>query len=384
MTPYGSVFYFGLLLYLAIPVLVASWFEVKPRRYILAATLVIVVVQFGLGPLGLAIAPLRDIGKVVGFAVGQWAVAALFLRLRRAGPNRAVFYSAVLVALLPLALEKFMPRGTSHLVAFMGISYLTFRALDVVFAVQDGLVKELPAAEYFSFLLFFPAISAGPIDRYRRFRTDYRKPRSRDELLWDLDQATDRIFRGLLYSFVIAPLINFYWLTPSLHRYGLPGVASYMYAYSLHLFFDFAGYSAFAIGVGYLFGIRMPENFNQPFLAKNITDFWNRWHISLSSFLRDHVYGRFVLAATKGRWFKDRQLASYLGSVLAFGLMGVWHGTAARYLAYGLYHALLIVGYGMLTRPERGPRKPLPLLAARVVTFHLVCFGFLIFSGRLF
>ena len=73
-----------------------------------------------------------------------------------------------------------------------------------------------------------------------------------------------------------------------------------------------------------------------------------------------------------------------LAVLLAFGLMGVWHGTAARYLAYGLYHALLIVGYGMLTRPERGPRKPLPLLAARVVTFHLVCFGFLIFSGRLF
>ncbi|MGZ7042424.1 MAG: MBOAT family O-acyltransferase, partial [Thermoanaerobaculia bacterium] len=200
----------------------------------------------------------------------------------------------------------------------------------------------------------------------------------------DLDAATERIFRGVLYSFVIGPLIEFYWLKPASLTVGLRADLSYMYAYSLHLFFDFAGYSAFAIGVGYLLGVRMAENFNRPFLAQDIAEFWNRWHISLSTWLRDHVYGRFVLASKKGHWFQDRYTPGYIGSILAFGLMGLWHGPSAHYLFYGLYHGLLIVGHTMITRPDRPRSIRLPPFAARIVTFHLVCFGFLIFSGRLF
>ena len=384
MIPFGGFLYFGLLLYLALPVVALGIFEVKPRRFLLAITLVMVVVQYGMQHPAPSTAPLWDIGRVLVFAVGQWAVAASFRRIRAAGKQRPAFYAAIALALLPLALEKLLPAAPAHLIAFMGISYTTFRALDVIFVIQDGVVMELPAAEYFAYLLFFPAISAGPIDRYLRFKTDYRRDRSRAEFLADLDAATVRIFRGMLYSFVLAPLIDVYWMTPVAVKTGPFAVASYMYAYSLHLFFDFAGYSAFAIGTGYVLGVRMPENFNRPFLARNIVAFWNSWHITLSSWLRDHVFGRFVFAATKGRWFKDRHVAGYLGSALSFGLMGLWHGTAARYLAYGMYHALLMVGYAMLTRRDRRRRIELSPVVARLLTFHLVCFGFLIFSGRLF
>ena len=123
-----------------------------------------------------------------------------------------------------------------------------------------------------------------------------------------------------------------------------------MYGYSLYLYFDFAGYSAFAVGVSYLLGIRTPENFNRPFLAGNIKDFWNRWHISLSTWIRDHIYMRFLLAATKGRWFAGKYTASYLGFFLAFGLMGLWHGIEPYYLLYGLYHGTLLVGHDLFTR----------------------------------
>jgi membrane protein involved in D-alanine export len=384
MTPYGSFFYFGLLLYVAAGALVASLVGAKARHIIFASTLLMLLVQYGLADHGLPSAPLRDIGKVFGFAILQWAVAALFLKARRVRVSRRAFYLAVTLSLLPLAVEKFAATGTALLVAFIGISYTTFRALDVIFCVQDGLVKELPFAEYFSYLLFFPAISAGPIDRYRRFRGDYRQTRSRAQVLDDLDAATERIFRGVLYSFVIGPLIDFYWLQPASAASGFIAGLSYMYAYSIHLFFDFAGYSAFAIGVGYLLGVRMLENFNRPFQARNIVEFWNRWHISLSTWLRDHVYGRFVLAAKKGHWFKDRYVPGYIGSVLAFGLMGVWHGTALHYVVYGLYHGVLIVGHTMLTRPDHPSAIHLSPLVSRIITFHVVCFGFLIFSGRLF
>src|SRR5205823_3740154 len=153
-------------------------------------------------------------------------------RLRRAGRRRWVFYAAVLLGLAPLALEKFAP-GSRSVVGFLGISYATFRALDVTFAIEDGLVKDLSPAEYVAYLIFFPSISAGPIDRFRRFRKDYGAPRSREQFLADLDAAVERLFRGMLYAFVVAPLIEHYWLSRASHAQGSVATVSYMYAYSL-------------------------------------------------------------------------------------------------------------------------------------------------------
>ena len=169
--------------------------------------------------------------------------------------------------------------------------------------------------------------------------------------------------------------------------HGVGATVSFMYAYSAYLFFDFAGYSAFAIGVGRLFGVRTPENFDRPVLAGNIKEFWDRWHISLSWWFRDHVYMRFVLAATKGRWFAGRVTASYLGFLLSFGLMGLWHGVAMHYVAYGLYHAGLLIAHDAYNR--RRPRRAVESgwharrIGSVLLTAHAVMFGFLIFSGHL-
>ncbi len=261
-----------------------------------------------------------------------------------------------------------------------------FGALDVIFCVQDGLILALPGADFFVYLFFFATISSGPVDRYRRFEKDWKHVRTRSEFLADLDGAVERLFRGFLYKFILAALIKVYWLDHAGGKSG-PQVISYMYAYSLYLFFDFAGYSAFAISVSYLFGIHTPENFNRPFLAHNIRNFWNRWHITLSFWFRDHVYMRFLLAATKGKWFKGKHTASYLGFFLSFGLMGLWHGTAAHYLVYGLYQAAMLSAYDFFSRwnkrhhwwGDAGPWR----LASILLTAHAVCFGFLIFSGKL-
>jgi membrane protein involved in D-alanine export len=168
---------------------------------------------------------------------------------------------------------------------------------------------------------------------------------------------------------------------------GPLGLAAYAYAYTFYLYVDFAGYSAFAIGLGRLFGVRVPANFRHPFLAADIRDFWARWHISLSEWFRDHVYMRFVLAATRGKWLSDRHLTSYAGLLLSFGLMGGWHGLERHYLLYGLYHAGLLIGHDLFGRwnarhrvwgAGRGWR-----LAGIVLTFHAFCGGMLLFSGRI-
>ena len=223
------------------------------------------------------------------------------------------------LTLLALVGARFLPLAVPGAqLGFLGISYVTFRSLDVIFGIRDRLIVSLPADEFFAFLFFFPAISSGPIDRYRRFSRDWNRPRLAAEFWKDLDGAVHRIFTGFLYKFLLAASIKTYWID-GLGTGGLWNTLSYMYGYSLYLYFDFAGYSAFAVGVSFVLGIHTPENFNRPFLAGNIKDFWNRWHISLSTWLRDHVYMRFMLAAARGAGSPARTRPRILASFSPLG-----------------------------------------------------------------
>jgi membrane protein involved in D-alanine export len=196
-----------------------------------------------------------------------------------------------------------------------------------------------------------------------------------------------RVFRGFLYKFILAALIKRYWLDRVASEESVGALVGYMYGYSFYLFFDFAGYSAFAIAFSYLLGIHTPENFDRPFLARNIRDFWNRWHITLSFWFRDHVYMRFLLAVRRGRWIANRNLAAVCAYFLSFGLMGLWHGIEPQFILYGLYMAALLSGFHVLSEWSKSRNWPTnhPLWRAGAIftTFQFVCFGLLIFSGRL-
>ena len=401
MTPFADFLYFGVLLYIAAPSVIPGLAgRVRLSQFwILAATAIMLVVQYGTPVTLWNNAAVNEVLIVAAYALTEWLVAAGFLLVRqrmkhlhsRRGAvqvSRATYYAALAGALLPLALTKFTPLVAPEFVfGFLGISYVTFRSVDVVIGIQDGLIAELPIAQYLAFLLFFPTISSGPIDRYRRFAQDWKRKRTRAEFLQDLDGAVRRFFKGLLYKFIFAALIEQYWMNPVARGANLGDIASYMYAYSFYLFFDFAGYSNFAIALSYLLGVHTPENFNRPFFSQNIREFWDRWHISLSGWFRDHVYTRFVFAATKGKWFKSKYTASYLGFWLSMGLMGLWHGTAWYYLLYGFYHGTLLVLHDLFARWTKSRQvwgKGLLWRALSIIiTFNLVCFSFLIFSGRL-
>jgi membrane protein involved in D-alanine export len=388
MTPYADFAYWGLLLYPVLPTFLLALGRRVRQVWILGVTLGMLAVQYAAEQTFGSSGALREIWLVLGAGVYQYLVAAIFLGLRRGRSTRLLFWCVIGLALAPLIGSRTTPMfAPAYSVGFLGVSYLTFRCLDVAIGIQDGLIRELPFHTYFAYIFFFPTISAGPIDRYRRFVADWMHSRTLREFVQDIDGAVHRIFTGLLYKFLLAELIRRYWLEPAATTPGLLGIVSYMYAYSLYLFFDFAGYTAFAVGLSYLFGIHTPENFRRPFLARDIRDFWDRWHISLSWWFRDHVYMRFVMAATRGRWFSNRYIASYLGFCVSMGLMGLWHGFAAQYLIYGLYHALLLIGHDLFTRwntvHKLWRETFLWRLAGIALTSQAVCFGFLIFSGHL-
>lgn len=402
MIPFADFTYFGLLaIYIVVPTLLIRSARGFSRVWIVAATLFMLFVQYGdiLGTEavadGIALKkPLWDIPTIAllaGYALFQTIVALSLLSIRGRTNYRAAFYAAIVLALLPLAVVKFLPHWQPHTAfGFLGISYVTFRCIDVIIGIHDNLIKSLSPFQYLAYLFFFPTISSGPIDRYRRFATDWNRTRSRAEFLEDLDGAVHRIFNGFLLKFILAALVERYWtdpIDPAKHSEGAWNLISFMYGYSCYLYFDFAGYSSFAIGVSYLLGIRTPENFNHPYLAHNIRDFWNRWHITLTAFLRDHVFMRFLIAASKGRWFKNKYTPAYLGLFLSFGLMGLWHGTETYYLAYGLYHAALMAGFEVFSRWNKTHKLwgdgPLWRIAGTLITVQLVCMGFLLFSGRI-
>jgi membrane protein involved in D-alanine export len=385
MVPFADFQYFGLLLYVLLPFAVLGWFGRLSRNWSLLAMGVLLALQSAdhFIPLRPEL-PVRELYLVLGYTVFQGCVAWGLLKWR----SRPVFYSAIALSLLPLTASKLLPTLWPHSAfGFVGISYITFRSLDVLFSIQDGLIKQLSLRGYAGFLLFVPALSSGPIDRYRRFLKDWEKTRTRDEFLGDFDFTVQRLAQGFLYKFILAALIKSYWLDPCATGRGAGALWMYMYAYTFYLFFDFAGYSAFAIGLGRFFGVRLPENFDRPFVSKNIRDFWNRWHISLSFWFRDHVYMRFLLAASKGKWFRGKHTASFVGLFLTFGIMGVWHGLAFHYILYGLYHAALLVWYDWFARWNKERKvwadAPWQLLADRLLTFHAIAFGLLLFSGRL-
>ncbi len=389
MTPFTDFLYFGISLYVLIPALIAGLFKRGWKTWLVIATLSMLAIQYShtLEVFGNAI---PDLALVAGYAFLQWGISILFLSIHRKGTERFVFYCALVLNLLPLLAAKFIPLfRPEYPFLFLGLSYITFRVLDVTIGIQDGLIKEVKPIPYLTFVLFFPTISSGPIDRYRRFSEDWNRERTREQFAQDVDGGIHRIFTGFLYKFILAALIKQYWLDPLSETTGLLQTASYMYAYSFYLFFDFAGYSAFAIGFSYVSGIHAPENFRLPFISRDIRDFWNRWHMSLSFWFRDNIYNRFIFAALKGKWFKNSQTASYLGYLLTMGLMGLWHGTARHYIAYGFYHAFLLIITNWFDRKYKGNRLLndqgyLWQAISIVITFHLIAVGLLIFSGRLF
>lgn len=391
MIPYTSFLYFGILLiYIVVPALIAGFFKRISKIWLVLATIAMLVIQYYVPQQITGRISVNEIELVAIYAVLEWLIGFLFLLIRKHGRNQLAFYAAAFFSLLPLLAAKFVPLfQPDYQIFFLGLSYITFRGLDAIIGIHDGMITSLPPIQYLTFLLFFPTISSGPIDRYKRFEEDWKHNRTRSEVLSDLDGFVHRVFTGFLYKFILAALIKQYWLDPLANAHGFMPTTSYMYAYTFYLFFDFAGYSAFAVGLSHLFGIHTPENFDRPFLSRDIRDFWNRWHMSLSFWFRDHIYNRFVFTALKNKWFKDRYTASYIGYILTMGLMGLWHGTAWHYIVYGFYHGILLAATTWLDRRFKGNRllnsKAFVWRAYSIVlTFHLIAFGLLIFSGKLF
>lgn len=305
-----------------------------------------------MGAVGLLFLAFADFRSLAILAV---LAAMAFLVMRSAPPKTLHVTAAVLVVGATIVTFKWgvtLGDAAAGLVP-LGLSFYGLRILHLIFDWSRGQLPATDSASKIRYLLFFPTQIAGPINRFPDFARDSRRRR------WDRDLVAVGLERVLYGSIKIVVLAN-YLVAGKMATYleMIPAdgwLASYLgcVQYGLNLYLQFAGYSDIAIGLALLVGFRIPENFHRPFVAINIHDFWDRWHITLSHWCRDYVFQP-VAAFTR---------SPHLGVIAGMLVLGIWHELSWRYVLWGVYHGLgLVVWRQFQTWKTNIPRDYSPTL----------------------
>ncbi|NQV79385.1 MAG: MBOAT family protein [Alphaproteobacteria bacterium] len=361
-------------LFLFLPATVIAFF-VAPRRLRVWALIVSSLTFYGMSGLDhLAV-------MMVGIVVVYLAAARDFY-----GRSRLAFTIAVATPLLALTYYKYTGFILGNLRAATGEGYLTetfslfgdvllpagisFFTFQLVSFAIDRWRGDIPVSPKFeSFVLyisFFPQLVAGPILRWAQVEdrihqlSRYRPDSTR------VIEAIEYIVLGLASKVIIADGIDNLMapLAAAPDAAGIAGGLFVVFGYSFQIYFDFYGYSLVAIGLGKIFGFDFPANFLRPYQSLNPREFWRRWHTTLSYWIRDYLY--IPLGGNRRYW---RNI------LIVFAATGMWHGAGWNFVVWGLYHACLILGFSVLSRPW----GMLPKLIQRGLTFSLVSFGWLLF-----
>lgn len=328
--------------------------------------------------------------ELLAFFVGEIVLIYFYLAFRKRSTSELIYYLVFFLSLLPILLVRSAPffSGHANLFGFVGLSYMCFKVWQILMEVHDGKIENISMIDLLGCLLFFPSFSSGPIARFQEFQQESELPFSRTAYLTKyVIPGFRRIFTGLFYKMAVAFFIHFYVMSRISDVFSWTNMILYMYTYTFYLFFDFVGYTSIAIGFGYLLGIRLPENFNRPFLARNMKEFWARWHMSLSRWFNDYVFSRFVLNTVRNGFFKNTKAAARWGYLFSMTLMGLWHGFTWHYITYGMYEGILLVLTDIYVRSSlhrRAKKKIYFDRLSRLVCFQCVAFGMLLFSGKYF
>jgi alginate O-acetyltransferase complex protein AlgI len=283
-----------------------------------------------------------------------------------------------LLAILPTSTAGGLP-DPGRLVVPLAISFFTFEFVHYLVDWRRGLIKSHTLGEFLAFVMFFPTMVAGPIKRFQDFVPKLAAAR----FAWaDVWAGGGRIILGTAKKTIVADSMDL-WVLPLQSLTGIETAPAgtlwvALLGYAIKIYADFSGYSDMAIGSARLFGIRVPENFDYPYLQPNIAQFWRHWHISLSQWITDYVY----IGLGGSRQGFSRTL---LNVVLAMTVSGIWHGAEWHFLVWGLYHGLLLAGH-RLWRDRLRPRLPAcPMPAwlgrglATGLTFGCVTLGWALF-----
>jgi alginate O-acetyltransferase complex protein AlgI len=266
---------------------------------------------------------------------------------------------------------------------WLGFSYIAFR---LIHALRDRLTKRLPAlslSEFVTYALFFPTLTAGPIDRADRFVKELRQPAP----AWM--EGSTRLIVGVFKKFVVADTLALFALSAvnAAQTKSTFWTWILLYAYAGRSYFDFSGYTDIALGLGRLMGFKLPENFDRPYFKPNLTVFWNSWHMTLAQWFRTYFFNPLTRA------LRSRPIPPWviilIGQAGTMILIGLWHGVTWNFAAWGLWHAVGLFAhsrYAEFARPrlawldERPRLQRAAAAAGTLLTFHYVALGWVWFA----
>jgi alginate O-acetyltransferase complex protein AlgI len=343
-----------------------------------------------------------DVRFVLLIALSTVVNQELALRIGRAGERgkRGLLVGAIAFNLVLLGVFKYygffieslngLLRGLGvgarfpflEIIVPVGISFFTFQAITYVVDIYRGQIARSSLLDFAIYLAFFPHLVAGPIVRAAEFLPQLKAPQVVTKR--QASRAAFLIAGGLFKKVVIASNVATAIVDPVFAVPGQHSAAEILlaiYGYAIQIYADFSGYTDMAIGIALLLGFTFPQNFDRPYAAVSLQDFWRRWHMTLSRWLRDYLY--IPLGGSRGgRWQTYRNL------LLTMTLGGFWHGASLNFIAWGLFHGLgLAVERAAGERRERraGPALDLSfpgqIWLQRLLTFHLVCIGWVLFRA---
>lgn len=259
----------------------------------------------------------------------------------------------------------------------LGISFFTFTQIAYLVDLKQGVAGRESLLSYSLFVTFFPHLIAGPIIHHKEMMPQFREERryklNRDDMALGLTWFTMGLFKKVMIADRISPIADTFFG----HSQGIGIIQAWVgvLAYSLQLYFDFSGYSDMAVGLARMFSIRFPYNFNSPYKAASIIDFWQRWHMTLTRYILDYVYGPIQLWVSRRRLDKGKKISKKamatpegftvmvaLPTLITMFLAGVWHGAGKTFLVFGLLHGFYLVinhAWRIFVPHDSGLQKPL-------------------------
>jgi alginate O-acetyltransferase complex protein AlgI len=346
LTAYGVYFY---------------WFYYPPQLY------VVLVMTFAVFGVAFLVQPGAR-GRRLAFTLGVGACVGLlgyykYQWLLRENLQEALGWLGVQVRL-----------DAPHMHAPLGISFFTFEFVHYLVEVYRGTFAPGSLPRFGLFVMFFPTLICGPIKRFQLFDPQEHTRRRLEPT--DVHAGLERILFGFAKKSLVADQLAPYTTSVLTHPglYGSGQLWLAVYGYAVQIYLDFSGYSDIAIGSARLFGYSVPENFDWPYLQPNIARFWRSWHMSLTSWITDYVY--IPLGGSR-----RGELRGYWNRLVSMTLCGLWHGAAIHFAAWGLYHGLALNVFRLWER-VRGrarPTGPTARTLATLVTFHVVCIGWVFF-----
>jgi alginate O-acetyltransferase complex protein AlgI len=323
-------------------------------------------------------------GRAVPFKAFHWLGLAGLVLLLAALKSPQV--STLLAGGLRTLTGQSVQAATAFDIRWLGISYIAFRILHTLRERLSGRLPLVSLGEYVTYIFFFPALTAGPIDRLERFIEDLRRPLALSPEDWHF--TARRLAAGLLKKFVLADSLALMALnaqnSTQIQSGGWAWVV--LYAFSLQIFLDFSGYTDIALALARLLGVRLPENFNRPYLRANITQFWNNWHMTLTQWFRSYFFNPLTRALRERR--RPAWVVILATQFATMTLIGLWHGVTLNFVLWGLWHGLGLFVHNRWLDAFRGRLAGRAVGSVRqralaglglALTFHYVTLGWVWF-----